>query len=211
MRTEDLINTLAADRTVDAAPGRMLAFALMAGIVVAVIVFEEMLGVRPDVGTAMQTMRFPFKFVVTIALAIVGLMLVFRLERPGADWRAAARLLIIPALLIGGAVLIEMIVVPMSGWEPRMLGHNATICLTMIPLIAVGPLVAVLIAVRRAAPTAPARAGAAAGLAAAAVAATLYAAHCPDDSPFFVAVWYTIAIAIVTAAGALLGSRLLRW
>lgn len=211
MRTEDLINTLAADRTVDVAPGRMLALAVLVGIAIAAIVFSTMLGMRPDVDDAMHTMRFPFKFVVTIALAIVGLILVSRLERPGADWRAAARLLIIPALLIGGAVLLEMIVVPSSDWESRMIGNNSMICLTAIPAISIAPLVAIIIAMRYAAPTAPVRAGAAAGLTAAALAATLYASHCADDSPLFVVLWYSIAIALVTAVGAWLGSRVLRW
>jgi len=43
------------------------------------------------------------------------------------------------------------------------------------------------------------------------LAATLYASHCEDDSPLFVATWYTIATAMVTAIGALLGSRVLRF
>jgi hypothetical protein len=43
------------------------------------------------------------------------------------------------------------------------------------------------------------------------LAATLYASHCPDDSPLFVATWYTIAAALVTAIGALAGSRMLRF
>ena len=41
--------------------------------------------------------------------------------------------------------------------------------------------------------------------------ATLYAFHCFDDSPLFVATWYTLATLVVTAAGALVGRRLLRW
>jgi hypothetical protein len=43
------------------------------------------------------------------------------------------------------------------------------------------------------------------------LAATLYAAHCPDDSPLFVATWYSIGTALVTAIGALLGSKVLRF
>jgi hypothetical protein len=35
--------------------------------------------------------------------------------------------------------------------------------------------------------------------------------HCPDDSPFFVAVWYSSAIAVVVAAGYFTGLRLLKW
>jgi hypothetical protein len=43
------------------------------------------------------------------------------------------------------------------------------------------------------------------------VGAALYALSCPDDSPLFVATWYSIAIAVVTAASAYIGSRTLRW
>jgi hypothetical protein len=43
------------------------------------------------------------------------------------------------------------------------------------------------------------------------LAATLYASHCSDDSPLFVATWYTIATALVAAIGALAGSRMLRF
>ena len=53
--------------------------------------------------------------------------------------------------------------------------------------------------------------GAMAGLLSAGLAATLYASHCPDDSPLFVATWYTIATALVTAIGALVGSKVLRF
>ena len=43
------------------------------------------------------------------------------------------------------------------------------------------------------------------------MAATLYAAHCTDDSPLFIAAWYSLAIAFVTVVGAVIGSRALRW
>jgi hypothetical protein len=50
-----------------------------------------------------------------------------------------------------------------------------------------------------------------AGLLAGGIAATFYAAHCTDDSPFFVATWYPIAIAMLTACGLVLGRRFCRW
>ena len=56
-----------------------------------------------------------------------------------------------------------------------------------------------------------AAAGAAAGFLAGAIGAALYATHCPDDSPLFVAAWYSLAIGFVAALGAVAGSRLLRW
>jgi hypothetical protein len=54
-------------------------------------------------------------------------------------------------------------------------------------------------------------AGAAAGLLAGGLGAVLYAIHCPDDSPLFVALWYVPAVALVVLAGAAAGSRVLRW
>jgi hypothetical protein len=64
---------------------------------------------------------------------------------------------------------------------------------------------------RHGAPTRPAVTGAIAGLMSAGLAATLYASHCTDDSPLFVATWYSIATALVAAIGALAGPRLLRF
>ena len=57
----------------------------------------------------------------------------------------------------------------------------------------------------------PHLAGAVAGLVSGGIAATFYAAHCTDDSPLFVAIWYTIAIAALTAIGAVGARGLVRW
>jgi hypothetical protein len=71
-------------------------------------------------------------------------------------------------------------------------------------------LVAALVGLRQGASTRPALSGAAAGLLCGGLAATVYAAHCTDDSPLFVATWYSIGIAGLTVVGAAAGSRLLR-
>jgi hypothetical protein len=80
-----------------------------------------------------------------------------------------------------------------------------------IPVLALAPLTAFMIALRNGAPDNPGLSGAVAGLASGAIAAAIYAWHCTDDSPLFVATWYTLAIAIVTAVGYFAGRRLLRW
>jgi len=85
------------------------------------------------------------------------------------------------------------------------------ICLSMIPVLSLAHLAALLAALRAAAPPSPVLAGAAAGLLAAAGGAALYALHCFDDSPLFVATWYTLAAIPVVALGAVAGHRLLRW
>jgi hypothetical protein len=119
-------------------------------------------------------------------------------------------LAIVPALL-AAANLAELLAVPAAEWGQRLAGTNAISCLKSIPFLSAAPLVAVLLALRQGAPEHPALAGAAAGLFAGAIGAACYATHCPDDSPLFVAAWYTLAIGFVAAIGAVAGRRLLRW
>jgi hypothetical protein len=93
----------------------------------------------------------------------------------------------------------------------RLIGNNSRACMTAIPLMSLPILAGALIGLRHGAPTRPALAGAIAGLLSAGLAATLYASHCTDDSPLFVATWYTLATALVAAVGALAGSKLLKF
>jgi len=212
MKTDELIRALAADGANTPArlgPGILRAFLL--GLVPAVIVFASasFLGPRADIATAIGDPRFLFKFVVTLSLASSALAAVLQLARP--ERRAPPLLLLAGPAVLGIGVLTELLLMPAASWPERMLGSNARICLTAIPLLSLPILAAGLYALRRGAPSNPAMAGAVAGLVAGALAATLYASHCTDDSPLFVAAWYTPAVGIVTAAGALAGRRLLRW
>jgi hypothetical protein len=93
----------------------------------------------------------------------------------------------------------------------RLVGSNSKICMTAIPALSLPLLIAALIGLRHGAPSRPALSGAIAGLLSAGLAATLYASHCTDDSPLFVATWYTLAVALMAALGALMGSRMLRY
>jgi hypothetical protein len=101
--------------------------------------------------------------------------------------------------------------VPSVSWGARMIGTNSLACLASIPLIGLGPLAIFLATLRHGAPTRPRLAGAVAGVLAGGLSATFYAAHCTDDSPLFVALWYSIAICGLALAGALLAPRAARW
>ncbi len=211
MKTDDLIRALAADSAPQRAPRVTAALALGLATVIAAAVFFAALGPRPDIDNAAQTIRFLFKFVVTLALGVSAFGVLFRLSIPGASSEHALRLLLIAPVLLAGGVLLELAVTPRTSWEPRLVGTNSMLCMTFIPLIAIGPLIAFLGFLRTTAPTRPMLGGAIAGLVAGGLAATFYAAHCPDDSPLFVAVWYSLAIATLALAGALIGRRCLRW
>jgi hypothetical protein len=212
METDQLIRTLAADNAHPARPvGTVLALALLAAAPVSLVVFLATLGVRPDVMTAMHNPFFDLKFVVTLALAISAIAVSLHLSRPEAGLRGWAWLLVIPVGLLAAGIASEMMLPQRLPMMTRLIGSNSRVCMMAIPLLSLPLLAAALIGLRHGAPARPALAGALAGMLSAGLAATLYAAHCTDDSPLFVATWYSIATAMVAAIGALAGSRLLRF
>jgi hypothetical protein len=211
METEQLIRTLATDNTRARPVGFMLALALLAAAPVSVVIFLASLGVRPDAMTAMHNPFFDLKFAVTLALAIPAIAISLHLSRPEASLRGWAWLLLIPAGLLVAGISGEMMMPQRLPMMTRLVGSNSRLCLAAIPAMSLPLLAAALIGLRHGAPSRPALAGALAGLLSAGLAATLYASHCTDDSPLFVATWYTLAAALVAAIGALAGLRVLRF
>jgi hypothetical protein len=212
METEQLIRTLAADNTHRARPvGFVLALALLATAPVSIGMFMMELGVRPDVRTAMHNPFFDLKFVVTLALATAAIIVGLHLSRPEASLKGWGWLLLIPIGIIAAGIAGEMMMPQRLPMMTRLVGNNSRVCMTAIPLMSLPLLAGALIGLRHGAPSRPALAGALAGLISAGLAATLYASHCTDDSPLFVATWYPIATAVVVAVGALAGARVLRF
>jgi hypothetical protein len=210
MRTDELIHALAQDAaSAETPPRRALLAALAFAAVLAAGVGALLLQPRDDIAQAAHQVRFLAKFVMTGAFGAAAASVVLRLARPGGS--ASLRVLAAPVAFVLLAVTLELLVTPAPEWKARMIGTNWYVCLSFVPLIAAAPLMVLVATLRQLAPTRPMLAGAAAGLTAGALGAFVYAAHCPDDSPLFGAVWYTLAILIVTGAGALAGSRLLRW
>jgi hypothetical protein len=188
-----------------------LAGAVAGGILIAAILFFVGIGFRPDISEAVESNRFLFKFVVTVSLAVTAIWVTLSVGRPGGSLAHRGLALAIAPALLACAAVVELVVLPESQWMLRLVGHNARFCLTLIPLLSIGPLACLLAALREGAPSSPGPAGAVAGLGASGIAATFYAANCTDDSALFVITWYPIAIMIVTAAGYLIGRKLLRW
>lgn len=168
------------------------------------------LGVRPDFVAALAEVRFDFKFVLCAALAVCTLVALKELAHPTGEKRTLS-ILLLPAALLTGAVVIELFVLPPHRWMAHLVGQNGFLCVTAIPLFGLVPLGLFLYASRKRAPLDPVLQGTLSGLAAASVGAFFYAAHCTDDSPLFVATWYTLAMAVLVGLGALVGSRVLRW
>ncbi len=211
MKTDDFIRTLAADNDWRAtATGTALLIALLAAAPISLAIFLTALGVRPDFASATHNPFFDLKFAVTLALAISAILVVLPLSRPGTVLGGRAWLLLVPVVLLATGIAFDLAMPQVTSWSDRLIGSNSRVCLTAIPAMALPLLVAALIGLRQGAATRPALSGAVVGLMSGGLAATVYAAHCTDDSPLFVATWYSIGIAALTAVGAAAGSRVLR-
>lgn len=210
MNTDDLISALAADHR---PMGRPLSVSLLvvtlAAMLVSLVVFLAVLGVRPDFVAALASWRFDLKLAIVALTAVLATMECVRLTQPTA--RPSALPAVTIAGLLAGAAALELVISPGDTWAAKLAGRYAAVCLIAIPLLALAPLAAMVYAMRSGAPASPTGAGAMAGLSSAAIAATLYATHCTDDSPLFVGTWYTLAALLVVAVGTLSGRYLLRW
>ncbi|UFX43127.1 DUF1109 domain-containing protein [Bradyrhizobium sp. 41S5] len=212
MDTDQLIRTLTADNAYRPRPISLaLMMALLAAAPVSLLIFFAELGVRPDVMTAMHNPFFDLKFAVTLALAASAIAVSLHLSRPEASLRSFGWWLLIPAGILVAAISGEMMMPQRTPMMTRLIGKNSVACMTAIPAMSLPLLVGALYGLRQGAPARPAIAGAVAGLLSAGLAATVYASHCTDDSPLFVATWYTLATAIVASVGALMGKRALRY
>lgn len=211
MTTDELIRRLAAE---GAAPRvapipRRLALALGPALAALALGVGGALGVRPDLPGYALTEPGLLKFLGAAGAAAAGIALAAALARPDPARRGWAPALgLLAAVLAGAAALVATAetTAPLAA-----AARGALDCVWPVPLLAAPPLAAGLLALRAGAPRRPALAGAAAGLAAGALAAIAYALWCPADDPVLVAIGYGAALALTTAAGALIGARALAW
>ena len=214
MKTDDLIAALAA--TAEPIPSgspapRKFAVPLGLGVFAAIALMAVWLGVA-DLKLAMVSGGFWLKLVYAAALGALGVVMAARLSRPGAV--LSRRLMLSAPILIAILIAVgfsQLMMAPGEARMPLMRGHSWSLCPWLIVAIAAPVYLGLVVALRGLAPTRPALAGAAAGLAAGGIGAAVYALHCPEYAPAFIALWYTAGIAVSMALGGLLGSRLLRW
>ena len=213
MKTDDLIAALSAD--VPPAPAGAIDRRLLlmmvpaAGLVMTGVIFW--LGLRGDLTLAVTGPVFWAKAAYTTLIATTGFWLLDRLGRPGADVRPPLRVLAatLATGLVGAGILLAT---ADAGDRPTLLmGSSAHVCPTNILILSVLAAPFIFLAARRVAPVRPMAAGAAAGLLTAGLAATLYGLHCPEVSAVFVAVWYSLGMALAAGLGAILGRFTFRW
>lgn len=212
MRTDDLIAHLA-EELGPVKPGsvtRLLLVALAVGLAASAIVMLSVLGPRHHFAVAITGFGMWVKIAYTFILAALGFWLVERAGRPGADMLRPAMMLALPVLVIVSLAALQM-AAPGADMHRLVMGQSARVCAVLIVMVAAPSLVAAFWALRQLAPTRLGLAGAGAGLFAGSLGAFVYAFHCLEDSAPFVAIWYTLGIALTTVIGAFAGRWALRW
>lgn len=210
MKTDDLITALARDTTVErATPLRAAATAIPATTILAAALFFAVFPPRPDL-TGPAAAATAMKLAVTLTLAASGLSAAMATARPLAAPPRRLLALLLPPLVLTTLLAFDLSAHGWSDWKARLFGHAPLACVTLVVTLSAPLLAALVLALRRGAPGSPVAAGLTAGLAAAGLGASLYALHCPDDSPLFLATWYGLAAALMAALGAAC-ARFVRW
>ena len=211
MKTDDLINMLAKNVEPMERPrwARRMLLMLAVGLLAAAALVLAVVGMRPDIGTSMMAVLMKASF--SALAAAVILPLVVRLMRPGRPlgWRVAAVLVFVGVCVLATAIALmgQPTAARMHAWT----GGYFPWCIVFIPLLAAPTAAGLVWVMRGLAPTRLTLSGAAIGALSGGIGAMAYAMYCPVDSVAFVTTWYVVGIAICAAAGALIGSKVLRW
>jgi len=214
MKTDDLIQSLSADvpKVTPGAVGRRIALGLGLGGLGSGAVMLAWLGPRPDLAQAVMTPMFWMKFGYAALTGLILAVLLARLARPGARLGAAiAALVATPFAVVVVMAALRLAQAPPETHQAMLMGHTSMICPWRIVAIGLPLLAGAVWAVRGLAPTRLGLAGLAAGGCAGALGAMVYSIACNETSAPFLAIWYTLGMALLAALGAASGSRLLRW
>jgi len=212
-KTDDLIDTLATDlRPVRAdALGRLLAKALLPGVILSGAFILFLHGLRPDLTSAMSLPVFWVKSFYPLVLAIAGIFALMIVARPGGLPKSAGLAAIGIYLLLVVLGLWQLHVSPAADYPKLIFGVSYWFCPLIIIASATPVFAANIWFLRHSAPTRYRLAGSTAGIAAGAVGAWTYSWGCIENGLTFVALWYSLGIVLCGLIGLLLGPRLLRW
>lgn len=211
MQTTDLIERLAVDFRPPLARVQLLGTVVTVGAVLALGLLWTLVGLRADLIAVLSTPEFWMKAGFTLSTAAAAFVLCARLSRPEGTpgWWPVG--LALPFLALVAFACVEMWAAPPHLRQVMWVGQTALQCVWCIPVLAAPLLIGVLWAFRFFAPTRLRLAGFSGGLLAGATSAVIYALHCAEREPAFVATWYSAGILLPALLGWLFGPRVLRW
>ena len=211
MKTNDLITMIA--NQAGPAPkvsvtNRLVPAGIGGGLIAAAIV----LGVLGLIPGDMFSEPGPWiKIGYASTLAIAAGWLFARLGKPGASGKQATSAVVGVVMIMLIAGVLSYLGTPASERAAALLGHSWLVCPWAILALSLPVMAGAFWAMRGFAPTDLTAAGAACGLFSGSVAALAYALACTEPAAPFIAVWYTLGIALCGVLGAVLGPKLLRW
>ncbi|WP_213736899.1 DUF1109 domain-containing protein [Bradyrhizobium sp. dw_411] len=212
MKSSDLIRSLASELT-PVHPGKTrndMLLGLGLGAMVSLAVVIAIYGVQPGLVSVAHGGLMAMKACYVLSLAAIAGSMLMPMLRPGNLVPDRRSFFLLPVLLLAGGALWQTVTSD-TGAASLWLGSNWPQCLLRIAILAVPILTGACWAIRPQAPLRLRATGALAGLVSGSIAAAMFALACPENGLGFVLVWYTVAIAISTVVGAMIGPSVLRW
>jgi hypothetical protein len=213
MKTDELIQSLSADLA-PVAPGavtRRIALGLGLGALASAAVMLAWLGLRADLAQAVATPMFWMKFGYSALTGLFLALVLSRLAKPAARPGVLAALAAAPFVVVAIMAVARFDQAAPQARHDLLMGHSWSLCPWRILVIGAPVLAGAVWAVRGLAPTRLLLAGLVAGGCAGGLGAAVYAFACTETSAPFLAIWYTLGMALAAALGVVAGSRLLRW
>jgi hypothetical protein len=213
MKTQDLVTMLASGEGTVKQMSLMRPFsiAIGIGIATAIPIMLGMLGVRHDLPEAIRLPMYWAKVGYIASLAVISLLAVLRLSRPGRNLGRIPAFLAIPVAgmwALGAYTLINAEPMERVG---QFLGKTWAVCPFLIVMLSIPTFIALFRVMKGLGPTRLRMAGAAVGMLSSAIGALVYCLHCPEMGAPFIGTWYLLGMLLPAAIGAWVGPRFLRW
>jgi hypothetical protein len=167
---------------------------------------------RTDIASAVNLPILWWKLGSLGVLTVAGMATALRSLDPTASPHRGLRMF---GLLAGAAVALGWVIDALAPggdalWA-RLRWRHGVECVFTMTALSIPAIVALGLLLRRGAPTDRRGSALAAGAASAAWGAFVFAFRCPDDDPFYVAVWYLVGCSMTALAGRVVLPRIIRW
>jgi hypothetical protein len=154
---------------------------------------------------------FMVKFLYAASIMVTMVLALGQVARPDGNIRRELVALAIAFASMSLLAIGQLAVSPKADYAALILGRTSLICPFLIMGFGMPAFCLNFWFLRRAAPTRPKLAGFIAGACAGAIGAWVYSWACVESGFPFVAVWYSLGVAITGFVGAVCGSVALRW
>lgn len=211
MKTNELIDLLAVNA---GAASRGLVYkrvgaATFFGIGASTFLTIQWLGINPAISDMRASLLIKGLFV--FALSVAAIRQLERAARPGASFRVPVAMVAFIVISLGVLACGVVLQAPPDARSELIFGHSWANCLWRLAALSVPAFAAAIWTLRGLAPTRLRMAGFSAGLFAGCAAALGYLLYCPETSPMFVFLWYSLGMAIPACIGYFAAPSLLRW